>query len=126
MTSPLIDGEQNFLTIQFKGHELPTINCLQLSVPALEPLQPTTNYFMAAGRSVYSLLEESRYNLTCPVAAASHTVYTRLYQTANWSNSESLANKTESDYGAIYNIEFSPVDDVALILFSLFSPTIQD
>ncbi len=71
-----------------------------------------------AGRSVYSLLEESRYNLTSPVAAASHTVYTRLYQTANWSNSESLANKTESDYGAIYNIEFSPVDDLALIVSS--------
>ena len=56
--------------------------------------------------------------MTSPVAAASHTVYTRLYQTANWSNSESLANKTESDYGAIYNIEFSPVDDLALTVSS--------
>ena len=70
------------------------------------------------GHSVYNILEESCYNLTCPVSAISHTVNTRLYQTTNWSNSESLANKTESDFGAIYNIEFSPVDDLALTVCS--------
>ena len=43
---------------------------------------------------------------------------TRLYQTTNWLNSESLANKTESDFGAIYNIEFSPVDNLALTVCS--------
>ena len=63
-------------------------------------------------------MEESCYNLTCPVSAISHTVNTRLYQTTNWLNSESLANKTESDFGAIYNIEFSPVDNLALTVCS--------
>ncbi len=81
-----------------------------------------TNDLMAGsqynGQSIYSILEERYYNLTCPVSAASHTVHTRLYQTAKWSNSESLANKTESVHGSVFNIEFSPVDDLALTVCS--------
>ena len=48
-------------------------------------------------------------------------MYTQLYKTAHWpptQGSDSLTNKPESVYGAVFNIEFSPVDDIALTVCS--------
>ena len=73
--------------------------------------------------SIFKLLSIRRSNFWHPtVSPASFTdqVYTHLYKNATWPDKRilPLKHKPESICGAVFNIEFSPVDDIALTVCS--------
>ena len=58
---------------------------------------------------------------SCLYSPLTHTVYTKLYKATHWALTEgsgSLKNKSESVHGAVFNIEFSPLNDIALTVCS--------
>ncbi len=69
-------------------------------------------------KSVYKLFQAHQCNVMSPLSSATYPIHTRLYQTAYWSNSEYPVTERESIYGSVYNIEFSPVNDLALAVYS--------
>ncbi len=68
--------------------------------------------------SIYRLFEAHQYSLTHPLSSAAYTVHTQLYQTAEWSSYSQQTTSTAAVYGSVYNIDFSPVNDLALAVYS--------
>lgn len=68
--------------------------------------------------SVFKLLSIRQLYPTVSTASFTNQVYTHLYKNATWPDTQILKHEPESVYGAVFNIEFSPVDDIALTVCS--------